>query len=78
MIHHYIKEDASGDHYAVSHSSTGSVLIQLQENGEQVRLAISPEQAIHLYEEIKKHAILALNSRQRFLQAQSIIAAQQS
>lgn len=46
MIHQYVKNDASGDHWAVAaDASRPLVLAQLQEGGTQVRLALTPEQA---------------------------------
>ena len=53
MLHNHIKDDNSGDHWAVSHNSNGQVLVQLQEGGEQVRVALTPEQASHMIEKLK-------------------------
>lgn len=50
MIHNSIKDDTSGDHYAVgqnSHGGVGVVLAQIQSDGEQVRISLTPEQARH-------------------------------
>ncbi len=49
MIHHCVRDDNSGDHYAVARSgSARAVLVQLQDRGEQVRLMMSPDQARHM------------------------------
>ena len=60
MIHHYTNEKSprSGDHWAVG-SNTGPnpvVLVQLQENGDQVRLGMTPEQAENMARELLAHA----------------------
>ncbi len=49
MLHHYLDlSDTNGDHYAVGRSGmTQKVLAQLQSDGEQVRLALTPERARH-------------------------------
>ena len=54
MLHNHIKDDSLGDHWAVSHNSNGKVLVQLQENGDQVRVALTPEQASYMIEKLKK------------------------
>lgn len=59
MLHNNIKDDNSGDHWAVSHNSNGKVLIQLQENGEQVRVALTPEQALYMIEKLKNAIVQA-------------------
>lgn len=59
MIHHYTSEPPNGDHFAAApNAERTKVLLQLQEGGEQVRLALSPEQTEHLLELIQG----ALNS----------------
>ncbi len=60
MIHHRVRDDTSGDHWACNHNESGVVLAQLQERGEQVRLALTPEQA-----EQFGHALLASAQRAR-------------
>ncbi len=46
MRHVYLRNDASADHYAVGlNSQPGTVLAQLQAQGEQVRVVLTPEQA---------------------------------
>jgi hypothetical protein len=46
MRHHYLKDDASVDHWAVgSNTHSHYVLLQVQENLTQARIAMSPEQA---------------------------------
>ena len=46
MKHVYLRNDTSGDHYAVSvNSQARTVLAQLQAQGEQVRVALTAEQA---------------------------------
>lgn len=49
MLHHYLDtSNTSGDHYAVSRSGmVAKVLAQLQSEGEQVRVALTPAQARH-------------------------------
>ena len=54
MQHNHIGNDNSGDHWGVSFNSNGQVIVQLQENGEQVRLAMTTEQASHMIEKLKK------------------------
>ena len=59
MIHHYISNDTSGDHFGVSVSeSTGLILVQLQDKGEQVRVAMSPERARNMAALLLKSAEL--------------------
>jgi len=45
MRHNYIKNDNSGDHWATNTNSYGCVLVQLQGDGEQVRVILNIEQA---------------------------------
>lgn len=46
MRHIYLRDDTSGDHFAVNpNAERTAVLAQLQVNGEQVRAALTPEQA---------------------------------
>jgi hypothetical protein len=62
MLHQYVKTDNSGYHWAVGSSTffvpekQGQVLVQLQEEGEQVRLALSAEQAEDMATELLNHA----------------------
>lgn len=57
MRHHYIKNDLSGDHFAVGSSiQTSQVLLQVQENGQQVRIPLTLEQTLFLIETLSKHA----------------------
>ena len=56
MRHYYLKEDCSGDHYAVSTNAfKKEILIQLQENGTQTRISLSIEQAEHIIELLKEN-----------------------
>lgn len=52
MIHHYTSNDTSGDHWAVGHNDD-SVLIQLQKDGEQVRLQLDDRQVSALLEQLQ-------------------------
>lgn len=54
MLHHDVKEDNSGDHWAVSNDNQGKVLIQLQESGEQVRVALNATQAREMLSQLVK------------------------
>ncbi len=57
MKHYYVKNDLSGDHFAVgSNTQTHQVLLQVQENGEQARIALTLEQTLFLIETLSKHA----------------------
>lgn len=61
MRHNYIRDDASGDHWAVGASAHfQNVLVQLQSEGEQVRLAIPEDEAVAMAE-----AILRTVAKQR-------------
>lgn len=56
MRHYYLKEDCSGDHYAVSKNALKKeILIQLQENGTQARISLSIKQAEHIIELLKEN-----------------------
>lgn len=60
MIHHYINNDCSGEHYAVGVSShSNKILLQVQERSEQARIAINIEQAKHLIQ-ILNNSIIKL------------------
>lgn len=50
MRHCYIRDDLSGDHYAVAPSATniGQVLVQIQEQGVQVRISLTKEDVKHM------------------------------
>lgn len=55
MRHNIIQGNANFDHYAVGvNSQEESVICQVQENGNQSRVSLSPEEAVHL-------ALLLLN-----------------
>ena len=57
MLHRYLRDDTSGDHWAVGYSeSTPCVLVQLQQDGEQVRVQMTPEQADAMAEELRRFA----------------------
>lgn len=57
MLHHYLRNDTSGDHWGVSlSSSVPCVLVQLQQDGEQVRVQMTPEQADAMAEELRRFA----------------------
>lgn len=43
MKHNYITDDVNGDHWAVSRDGNGNVLVQVQEEGLQARVAITPQ-----------------------------------
>lgn len=48
MQHQYLDDSTSGDHWSVGGGTTetgATVLVQLQGEGEQVRIALTPEQA---------------------------------
>lgn len=50
-------ETTPGNHFAVgSNSMTGQVLVQLQENGEQVRIPLTPAEARSLASNLVSHA----------------------
>ena len=48
VIHHSTQAKPLQDHYAVSFNSIGQVLVQLQQNGEQVRVGLTPDEARHM------------------------------
>ncbi len=52
MRHNYLRDDTSGDHWAVGTSQYNTVLLQVQENGEQVRIQMTVEQAEHCATEL--------------------------
>ncbi len=57
MLHHYLRDDTRGDHWGVSYSRTEPcVLVQLQQDGEQVRVQMTPEQAEAMAEELRRFA----------------------
>lgn len=62
MRHHYVREEGntSGDHFAVGNTSDGRVLVQLQHEGQQVRLDISPEDALFMALEIIRKRDIAI------------------
>jgi hypothetical protein len=61
MIHQRIND--AGDHWAVSYTGdmpegfTPMVLVQIQEKGEQVRVAMTPEQAEEMASKLLKFAL---------------------
>lgn len=59
MRQHSIGNGTSGDHYAIGSNTQikgqEKVLIQIQENGEQVRIALNLQQATHFMEVLAKH-----------------------
>ena len=55
MLHNYIEDDLNGRHYGVSSNDTW-VLVQLDDGRGQVRINISPDQALHMAELLQKHA----------------------
>lgn len=58
MLHNSVSDDNSGDHWAVGTDSSHyagkpcRVLVQLQSEGEQVRLALSPKHAEDMAREL--------------------------
>jgi hypothetical protein len=51
VIHNSTQTNPDGDHYAVGISGMSSlVLAQLQENGNQARIALTPTEARHMAE----------------------------
>lgn len=57
MLHHYLREDTSGDHWAVGRDSFHKkVIVQLQEEGNQARVAMTAEQARQMAAELIRHA----------------------
>jgi hypothetical protein len=62
MLHNYVKNDHSGDHWAagvntpVLEGQEAKVLVQLQDKGEQVRLAMTPDQAEAMARELLHRA----------------------
>jgi hypothetical protein len=56
MIHIYIGDNSTGEHYAVAKAAIpeGKVLVQIQDQqGDQVRVALTPEQAMDLCRRIR-------------------------
>lgn len=62
MKHYYVNDDLKGDHYAISHNSNKEILVQIQENGEQVRLPVSLEQAEHIITLLQENINKAKNN----------------
>lgn len=59
MLHHYIKDDTSGEHWGVSSdTSKGIVLTQIQEGSTQARIQITPTQAREFACELIRNADL--------------------
>lgn len=57
MLHYYISNDNSGEHFAVSHNTVGSVLVQLgDKSGEQIRVMLTPEDARFMAQKLLKMA----------------------
>lgn len=57
MRHHYVRDDRSGDHWAVGHNSIDRiVLVQVQEDGNQARITMTAEQARHMAAELIRKA----------------------
>lgn len=63
MIHYHIKHalENSGDHYSVG-SNSKSILLQIQENGEQARIQLTPSEAEHIILLLKEHIEKMKNS----------------
>lgn len=56
MLHNYVKnDDLDGRYYGVS-SNEVWVLVQLDDGSNQVRINISPDQALHMADLLTKHA----------------------
>lgn len=58
MLHRYIddiEKDLRGRHYGVSSNETW-VLVQLDDGVEQVRIQLSPDQALQMSELLQQHA----------------------
>ncbi len=45
MLHHYLRDDTSGEHWAVGTSQYNTVLLQVQEGSTQARIQMTPDQA---------------------------------
>lgn len=61
MKHNYLRNDTSGDHWAAGlcpalPGRPATVIAQLQSEGEQVRIALTPDQAIAFAQELLRHA----------------------
>jgi len=62
MLHHYLSDDNSGDHWGVGSSTyflpgrEPVVLAQLQSAGEQVRISLTAEQAEEMAAALLEHA----------------------
>lgn len=65
MDHNNLKDDSSGDHWAVGCDTfhfpdqPAMVLVQLQENGEQVRVGMTPDQAEAMARQLLERAAAA-------------------
>lgn len=56
MRHNYIKDDASGDHWSVGVNSTfKNILVQIQVDGQQVRIALDQDHAKRMTDCIQKY-----------------------
>lgn len=55
MLHNYIDEELNGRHYGVSNNGL-FVLVQLDDGQTQVRINISPDQALHMAEMLRVQA----------------------
>lgn len=52
MRHNYIKDDTSGDHWAVARSGK-TILVQIQQDGEQVRIQLDWNQAYDMVNKMR-------------------------
>lgn len=71
MKHNYISDDISGDHWAVGNNGENKILIQLQQNGEQVRIGIDINTAYSFANQIlsninKLHVLQTIQPSQEF------------
>lgn len=69
MLHHYLSNDNSGDHWGVGSSAfflpgrEPKVLAQIQNGGEQVRVALSADQAEEMAAALLEHAALVRKAK---------------
>ena len=62
MLHHSLRDDTSGDHWAVGSSThflpgqSAQVIVQVQEAGDQARVAMTAEQAEEMAAALVSHA----------------------
>lgn len=73
MVHQHVRDDNSGDHWGVNSTAeffpgnSAMVLAQLQASGEQVRLALTAEQAEDMAAALLEHAAKARQAKPIYL-----------